>query len=683
MAHRRVGRSDASGGATGGEDVRATPTDSAAEISGLRERVGALRRSAELPGAKLRPTLEAVLAELDLTVGILGKLRSTGTAGDSDRTEGADAERRLLRAVFQDVPAPIFLLEKDGVVRRMNRHAAALLGTEPGSASGKPFAALVELADRATVKNQITSLVRTRRARRVRCKLRGASGPVETAVTIDLVRRPGESAPLIMAVLGPALAPLPAPAAGHAPRTSSEITAHRAIAAATQRFDLMSAATRLMLENAAFSESVMLRRCAALLASELNTWVLVDVEQEGELRRVFVAAPIGGQFADLAREIEDRNPGPGSLPWEVHKAGRSRLLAEASGRGVLGTGSSGIPVLQLLGATAVLCAPLSGGEQRYGTFTLARRPDVGPFTTADLQLVEEIAQQVAVAIKVGRMFLRRSAVTEALQASLLPRELPHVPGIDIATAYVPATEDLGVGGDFYDVYPSAGGWGMMIGDVCGRGEAAAAATAMARHSIRVFSHWNADPADTLRMANEVMHTSAGGEQFVTAVAARLEWHEGMLHVALASTGHPAPLLMRPDGRVRMLSGGGLPLGFFGDARPAAERLDLKPGDVLFFYTDGVTEARGADGTYFESKLANELIGLAGRSARDVVAAMRDCVLEFSESYLRDDISMVAMRVLDPPDEITDSRRGEALGNHHEQREVPSRRRQPDEATAWI
>ncbi len=140
------------------------PVDRDAEIAGLRERVGALRYSAELPEVELRPTLDAVLAELDLTIGMLGRLRSALEPGEVDRAEGAEAERRLLRAVFQEVPAPIFLLERDGLVRRVNRQAAALLGIDPGSTSGRPFTSLIHLPDRAVVKKQLTAVTRTRAA---------------------------------------------------------------------------------------------------------------------------------------------------------------------------------------------------------------------------------------------------------------------------------------------------------------------------------------------------------------------------------------------------------------------------------------------------------------------------------------------------------------------------------------
>ena len=564
-----VGRTVA---AVSGVREPAAPADRDTEIAELCERLLSLRRAAESPGAELQSTLDAVLGELESTIGMLGKLKSGPRAGEAERSGGADAERRLLRAVFHEVPAPIFLLDCGSAVRRVNRQAATLLDMEPGSATGKPFTAFVDPTDRRAVRAQLTAVVRTGRPRRLRCRILGTASKVETTLTLDLMERPGESGPLVMAVAGPANMPQPRAAAGDSMMTGRSATADRAIAAAAQRFDLISAVTRLLFENATCSESLMLRRCASLFAAELTAWVMVDVKQDGEMRRLFVAGPAGEQFADLTRAIENQGPLPGSLSWEVHKSGRSRLIADAPDATVLGGASSGVPVLMLLGATSVLCAPLTDGERSYGTLTLARRPEAGPFAAADLELVDEIGQQLAVAIKIGRMFMRRSAVTEALQASLLPRDLPLVPGVDIATAYVASTRDLGLGGDFYDVYPSPSGWGLMIGDVCGRGEQAAAVTALARYAIRVFGHWNPEPAEVLRLVNEVMSAQPDTDQFVTAIAGKLGWRDETLHVALASAGHPGPLLVRPDGRVRVLSGGGLPLGFFDDARPATQQL---------------------------------------------------------------------------------------------------------------
>jgi serine phosphatase RsbU (regulator of sigma subunit)/PAS domain-containing protein len=621
------------------------------ELAGLETRISELRQAAEIPGATLRPTLEAALVELELAVDMLAKLRArvaTGVADETRRPGAADVERRLLRAVFQDAPAPIFLLETDGTVRRANRQAGGLLGVPPGYTTGKPFTAFVDLPGRAAMKTQLNALIRTRRPRRTRCQLQGTSGKVETILTIDLVELAGEPESLIVAVAGPAAAtPAPKWRGSGAGRDGRADAADRAVADATQRLDLMTATTRLLLENATFNEAVTLQRCARLLASELSSWVIVDVVHDQQLRRQFAVGRPGARTADLTRAIGALDPGPGSLPCKVQESERSRLLSHAEDVSVLGVTDSGTPVLTLLGATSVLCVPLSDGERSYGALTLVREADERPLEVADLGLVEELGEQVALAIKVDRMFVRRSQVVEALQASLLPSDVPPVPDVDIATAYITATEGLDVGGDFYDVYGSPGGWGLAIGDVQGKGEEAATVTAMARHAMRVLAHWNADPAAVLTMANEVMLAQQGTDRFVTAIAAHLRWDGGTLRVTVGSAGHPGPALVRPDGRVRLLSGGGLPLGLFPECEPGSEELALSPGDMLFFFTDGVTDARSPENAYFENRLTDELSALAGRPAYEVVSAMRSLVLEFSLNDLRDDMTMLVLRVLEP------------------------------------
>src|SRR5262249_30949519 len=152
--------------------------------------------------------------------------------------------------------------------------------------------------------------------------------------------------------------------------------------------------------------------------------------------------------------------------------------------------------------------------------------------------------------------------------------------------------------------------------------------------IRVLSSYEADPVEVLRRANEIMLGGGYEDKFVTAKLAYLSW-EGTpgekggrdLRVNLASAGHPGPALVRSDGRVEMLGGGGLPLGLFSadelpDVAPGAETLRLHTGDLLFFFSDGVTDARNAEQAYFDERLADELAALAGRSAAETAHAIQ-------------------------------------------------------------
>ncbi|HEU5419765.1 MAG TPA: SpoIIE family protein phosphatase, partial [Streptosporangiaceae bacterium] len=423
----------------------------------------------------------------------------------------------------------------------------------------------------------------------------------------------------------------------------------RVVEAMSQRLDLATAVTRLLLDSATFSEAQTLRRCAGLLASELASWVIVDVERRQRLRRQVVIGPGDRESAGLARRVSAVQPRRASLPRQVHQSGAAVHIPAAADLTVLGTSKDGVPLLWLLEATSVLCVPLSDGERNYGVLTLVRRAGEEPFQAADLGLVEELGQQLGLAIRVDRMFRRRSEIADSLQASLLPAELPELPGIELAAVYLAATDEDGieVGGDFYDVYRCPDGWGIAIGDVCGKGEEAAAVTAAARHAIRVLAHWNPDPADVLSRANEVLQSEQPEARFITACAGYLQWRADRLLVRMASAGHPGQLILRADGQVQALRGGGMALGLFPDAQMSSEEIELGAGDTLYMFTDGVTEARSPDMAYFEEKMSVALAGQAGRTAAEIVAAMQGMVLEFSQNELRDDVTMLVLRVGSP------------------------------------
>src|SRR5262249_46782345 len=156
---------------------------------------------------------------------------------------------------------------------------------------------------------------------------------------------------------------------GRAPDGSEAI---RTVEAITHRLDVVTAATRLLLENATFSESVTLQRCARLLAGELAAWVIVDVERRPRPRPPGV---IGADAEHVRRVAGGVDPQPGSAPRQVHDTGSSMLLAHAGDLGILGAGPDGVPLLMQLGATSLLSVPLTDGEHSYGVLTLARKAD--------------------------------------------------------------------------------------------------------------------------------------------------------------------------------------------------------------------------------------------------------------------------------------------------------------------
>ena len=313
---------------------------------------------------------------------------------------------------------------------------------------------------------------------------------------------PGADSPAASDKAAPKEAPPKAP-----PRAKAAATAARgdhAVQAMTRRMDMVTSVTRLLLDNSTFSEAVSLQRCARLLAGDIADWVVVDMDRGGRLRRQVAAGPRDRQAEDLARAVRNVDPEPESLPWQVHAARRSVLLAHADQPAALGAGPGGVPLLMRLGATSLICVPISDGTASYGALTLARLPGMGQFEIADLSLAERLGEHLAIAIRVDRMFRHRSEVAEALQASLMPTALPTVPGLEFAPAYVGATQSQEISGDFYDVFKRGDEWAVAIGDVCGKGQDAAAMTAAARHSIRALANVHSAPAEVLAAANEVL-----------------------------------------------------------------------------------------------------------------------------------------------------------------------------------
>lgn len=631
----------------------AVPRAARDEAARLKASADALRQAADISGAEFRPLLEAALAELD---GAVEALTGAGGRAPRDLAEdpagGPHTERRLLQAIFQQAPVPLFLLAQDGTVRRANSAAGQLLGSGSGSGypTGKPFTAFIDLPFRAPLQSLLGAAVRAGKVRRLRCCVLTADGTAEREVVACPVRARGESGQLIVAVGAPGAAaaggePEPADDAKPEPPRSGADGAVRSI---TRRIDLVTSAARILLENVNLSESVTMQRFARLLSRELAAWLILDVERHQRLRRQLAVGPDDQRSEELARAVTAVDPSPGSAACQVHESGSSLLVAHAEDPGILGQGPDSVPLLMRLGATSALCVPVSDGERSYGALTLARLAGHGHFGMADVGLVEELGEQLGLAIKADRMFRRSTEIADSLQASLLPRQLRQIPGIEVAASHAPATRAQDVGGDFYDIYPVQAGWGISIGDVCGKGEDAAAVTAAARHAIRVLAHWNSDPADVLRCANEIMMEEEFGGRFVTASVGHLRWRDGGLHVVLGSAGHPWPVLVKPDGRTEVVPGGGLPLGIFTDPEPSTQEIELAPGDLLFFFTDGLTSACGPDMVYFEDRLTDELAALGGEPADRVVSRVQDVVLQFCRGQLRDDVTMLALRVGEPP-----------------------------------
>ncbi|MGW1150723.1 PP2C family protein-serine/threonine phosphatase [Streptomyces rubiginosohelvolus] len=273
------------------------------------------------------------------------------------------------------------------------------------------------------------------------------------------------------------------------------------------------------------------------------------------------------------------------------------------------------------------------------TFVYQRPEDRLP----DSAFLDSLATRAALAIDNALLYeLRRHAVL-SLQEHLLPSKLPAVVGWDLSASYEVGDPMLDVGGDFYDAVPRPdGSIALLIGDVCGRGAEAAALTGLARHTLRTLLEEGTDPGTALSRLNRALRQE-GATRFLTAVVVTMAPQaDGTVRLTTCSAGHPRPLVLRADGSISEVVSGGLLLGILDDVSYESHEDSLAPGDTLVLFTDGLTESREADGTYFESVLPGRLSALRGSDAAHVAESLARQARTFRASG-QDDIALLVAR----------------------------------------
>jgi serine phosphatase RsbU (regulator of sigma subunit) len=238
---------------------------------------------------------------------------------------------------------------------------------------------------------------------------------------------------------------------------------------------------------------------------------------------------------------------------------------------------------------------------------------------------------------------RSAALARSLQASLLPPQLPSVPGLEVAARYLPAAGGIDVVGDFFDVFqrgPDA--WAFMIGDVAGKGVEAARLATLARHTIRTAAMQRLTPREILLTLNRAMcEQQPDGDRFVSAIYGTLDLVPTAVDVAFAVAGHPTPLIRRADRTLETSASHGTVLGALAHPVLQDEAIRLEAGDTLVLYTDGVTEAR-ARGALFGDARLRELVASGALAAEALADEIETAVRSFSPE-LADDTAILILR----------------------------------------
>ena len=240
--------------------------------------------------------------------------------------------------------------------------------------------------------------------------------------------------------------------------------------------------------------------------------------------------------------------------------------------------------------------------------------DRGGRATARILLLRDVTDRRRAEEQLQELLTERTLLLETLEANLRPGPLPDVPGLALTGRWLPGTRGSMVSGDFYDVHPAGPGrWAFVLGDVSGKGAQAAVVTSMVRHTVQTLSAQSCTPPDVLGQLNRALLNGGDPERFCTVTYGHISYPPGtgVVRVELALGGHPPPLLRRADGQVCAIGVPGTALGLLDEIDVRTTSIDLAAGDVLFAYTDGVTETRRGDEEFGEQRLAAAFAGAIG------------------------------------------------------------------------
>jgi sigma-B regulation protein RsbU (phosphoserine phosphatase) len=302
----------------------------------------------------------------------------------------------------------------------------------------------------------------------------------------------------------------------------------------------------------------------------------------------------------------------------------------------------------------VLVVPVRHRDEALGAMVLGPKLTGARFSREDLFLLETLANQTGAAMRTASLYsesVRRAAMEEELtlarqiQFRYLPTVFPRWSNLEIFGTNQPSKQ---VGGDYFDVVEVEDDLLTAIADVSGKGVPAALVMSMMQASLRTQAGEGRSASDMLGRINRLMLERGETGMFATCFLGRLD--RATLTMRYTNAGHNPPILLHSDGRVEILSHGGLLLGVFEEPRLEEGSVRLARGDRLVLYTDGVTEARSPSGEFYdEERLADLLKGLdPSLSAEAIAWAVKDDVRGFTGTDdFEDDMTLVVLRVPEP------------------------------------
>ncbi len=386
---------------------------------------------------------------------------------------------------------------------------------------------------------------------------------------------------------------------------------------------------------------VTLAKVAQLVVPEFADWSTIDLVDDGVLRRLAVAH-VDPAKVRLAQELAEKYPPDPDAPtgaWNVMRTGESEFVHELTDEllEMLDLPEEQKQLVRDLDLRSAVTVPLIARDRVLGVMSWIAAESGRLYTEDDLALAEDLAKRAAIAIDNAELHSQTLAAAVQLQRAVLPDAMPEVPGLEMASWYRPSGRTE-VGGDFYDAIPLTDGRvALFVGDVMGRGVAAAANMAQMRAAIRAYAAADPRPAAVVK-ALDAMFQLYPTEQLVTLAYLLVDPATDRLTFTMA--GHPPPVLLRADGTTEQLPlADGAPLGTVPQERKERS-VSFRPGDAVVAFTDGLIERRDEDISTGQQRVIDALPGLA---RPDLSAALDELVEALTDPGRNDDVAALAAR----------------------------------------
>jgi len=409
----------------------------------------------------------------------------------------------------------------------------------------------------------------------------------------------------------------------------------------------MSEASRVLASSMDYRDT--LQRVAELAVPSLADWCSMDVlNEDGVIERVAVhhSDPTRLELADRLERDYPRSVDEESGVPEVIRSCEARIYTDIKPEQLAAYAhdSEHLRLLTDIRATAVIIVPMIGATGAVGAVTLVTSESLRRLTDADVDLARRLARRSGTAVEHARLFAAHSRISSVLQRALLPADLPEIEGFEVRARYLPAGTINEVGGDFYDVFPyGENRWILLIGDVCGKGARAAGVTALARHALRVAAMLGQSPREMLTTLHRALRDLQPGSDYCTVCLVAVTPHEQGAHLGVVLAGHQPPLLLESDGASAPVGTLGTLLGMVDPLELTEDEVELRRGQTLLLYTDGVPDAGRSGKPIGEAGVA-EICRAAPRASLDgLLEHVERAARERAGGRLRDDVTLLAIR----------------------------------------